>query len=115
MSAADQANTSTGRPTNGPEKGDRYLFGSMDSMAKNQNKLNEVNWGYDQPEGIVLAWISGVLAAGLLVLGASGTLSSWTAAILQNNTNSVATSNAVVLQEKIQAERGTIRKTLNLA
>ena len=51
---------------------------------------------------VPLAWISGVLAAGLLVLGASGTLSSWTAAILQNNTNSVATSNAVVLQEKIQ-------------
>ena len=48
-----------------------------------------------------LAWISGLLAAGLLVLGASGTLSSWTSAILNNNTNTVATTNAVVLQEQV--------------
>jgi NADH-quinone oxidoreductase subunit B len=34
---------------------DRYLFGSLDSFGKNQQMLHEVNWGYDQPEGIVLA------------------------------------------------------------
>lgn len=49
-----------------------------------------------------LTWAAGVVAAGLLALGVTGTLSSWTAAILHNNTNSVATTNAVVLQEKIQ-------------
>ncbi len=48
-------NTSSGRPTEVPQKGDRYLFGSLDSFAKNQEKLREVSWGYDQPEGIVLA------------------------------------------------------------
>ncbi len=36
-------------------QGDRYLFGSLDSFGKNREKLNEVNWGYDQPEGVVLA------------------------------------------------------------
>lgn len=46
-----------------------------------------------------LAWISGAVAAGLLVLGASGTLSSWTTAIIGNNTNTVAVSNAVILKE----------------
>ena len=50
---------------------------------------------------VPLAWLSGLLAAGLLVLGVSGTLSTWTAAILNNNTNTAVTSNAVVLQEKI--------------
>ncbi|MBE7189077.1 hypothetical protein [Jatrophihabitans endophyticus] len=48
-----------------------------------------------------VAWISGAVAAAVLVLGASGTLSTWTAAILNNNTNTVATSNAVVLQEQV--------------
>jgi NADH-quinone oxidoreductase subunit B len=55
MSTVSRDNTSNGRPTEGPEEGDRYLFGSLDSFAKNQEKLKEVNWGYDQPEGIVLA------------------------------------------------------------
>ena len=55
MSIGSEENTSSGRPTEVPQKGDRYLFGSLDSFAKNQEKLREVNWGYDQPEGIVLA------------------------------------------------------------
>lgn len=48
---------------------------------------------------VPLLWISGALAATLLVLGVSGTLSSWTAAILTNDTNTVATANAVILEE----------------
>lgn len=55
MNPSSEQNSSSGRPTGGPEKGDRYLFGSLDSFAKNREKLKEVNWGYDQPEGIVLA------------------------------------------------------------
>ena len=51
---ADQT-TSNGRPVETPQKNDRYFFGSLDSFGKNQTKLNEVSWGYDQPEGIVLA------------------------------------------------------------
>jgi NADH-quinone oxidoreductase subunit B len=34
---------------------DRYFFGALDSFAKNRQKLDEVNWGDEQPEGIVLA------------------------------------------------------------
>ena len=51
---ADQ-NSSSGRPTDVPQPGDRYLFGSLDSFGKNREKLREVNWGYDQQEGVVLA------------------------------------------------------------
>jgi len=36
-------------------KNDRYLFGSLESSATNREKLDEVNWGGDQPEGVVLA------------------------------------------------------------
>ncbi len=38
-----------------PQKSDRYLFGNLDSFGKNRDKVNEVSWGYDQPEGVVLA------------------------------------------------------------
>ena len=55
MSTANQGNSSTGRPPQAPQKGDRRLFGNIDSLAKNQAKVTEVNWGYDQPEGVVLA------------------------------------------------------------
>jgi NADH-quinone oxidoreductase subunit B len=51
---ADQT-SSNGRPTDMPQPGDRYLFGSLDSFGKNREKLREVNWGYDQQEGVVLA------------------------------------------------------------
>ena len=33
---------------------DRYLFGALESSAKNREKLHEVSYGYDQPEGIFL-------------------------------------------------------------
>ena len=54
LPASDHTSTS-GEPTVGRVKDDRYFFGSLDSFGKNREKLNEVNWGYDQPEGIVLA------------------------------------------------------------
>ncbi len=31
---------------------DRYLFGALESSAKNRAKLQEVNYGFDQPEGV---------------------------------------------------------------
>ena len=55
MSLPAQETTSSGRPTEVPQTNDRRFFGTLDSMAKNQDKLTEVSWGYDQPEGIVLA------------------------------------------------------------
>ena len=33
---------------------DRYLFGSLESSAKNHEKLKEVSYGYDQPDGVFL-------------------------------------------------------------
>ena len=33
---------------------DRYLFGALESSAKNRIKLQEVNYGFEQPEGIFL-------------------------------------------------------------
>ena len=33
---------------------DHYLFGALDSSARNRVKLKEVNYGYEEPEGIIL-------------------------------------------------------------
>ena len=33
---------------------DRYLFGALDSSAKNRIKVKEVNYGYEEPEGVFL-------------------------------------------------------------
>ncbi|WP_460845843.1 hypothetical protein [Nocardioides ultimimeridianus] len=46
-----------------------------------------------------LIWISGGLAAVLLILGVSGTLSSWTRAIITNDTNTVQAADSLILQE----------------
>jgi len=37
-----------------PAERDHYLFGALDSSAKNRTKLNEVSYGYEEPEGIIL-------------------------------------------------------------
>ncbi len=55
MNLPAQQTTSSGRPTEGPNKNDRYFFGTLDSSSNNQEKLREVSWGHEQPEGIVLA------------------------------------------------------------
>jgi hypothetical protein len=46
-----------------------------------------------------LIWISGALAAVLLILGVSGTLSDWTKAIITNDTNTVKAADSLILQE----------------
>jgi len=33
---------------------DRYLFGSLESSARNRAKLKEVSYGYEEPEGVLL-------------------------------------------------------------
>jgi NADH-quinone oxidoreductase subunit B len=55
MNSATDPNSSSGRPAAPPPGNDRYVFGALDSSAKNREKLNEVNWGSDQPEGVVMA------------------------------------------------------------
>lgn len=38
----------------GSASSDKYFFGALDSSAKNQEKVREVTFGYEQPEGLVL-------------------------------------------------------------
>jgi NADH-quinone oxidoreductase subunit B len=33
---------------------DRYLFGALESSANNRAKLQEVNYGFEEPEGVIL-------------------------------------------------------------
>ena len=33
---------------------DRYLFGALESSAKNREKVREANYGYEQPEGVFM-------------------------------------------------------------
>ncbi|MBM0123181.1 hypothetical protein [Pimelobacter simplex] len=49
------------------------------------------------PRGLVLG--ASALAAVLLVLSVNGTLSDWTSAVISNDTNTVASTSAVILQE----------------
>ena len=55
MTIGTGQNSSSGRPTEVPQKDDRYVFGTLDSFGKNQDKLKEVSWGTDLPEGVILA------------------------------------------------------------
>ena len=47
----------------------------------------------------LLLLLAGGVSATLLALGANGTLADWTSAVITNSTNSVATAQAVILQE----------------
>ena len=55
MSIDFKETSTNGRPVTGPARSDRYIFGTLDSFGKNRDKIAEVNWGEDQPEGVVLA------------------------------------------------------------
>jgi len=55
MTNSTQQAPSNGLPGKATTPQDRYFFGALDSSADNREKLREVSWGYDQPEGIVLA------------------------------------------------------------
>jgi NADH-quinone oxidoreductase subunit B len=55
MSSPAQQTTSNGRPVPTEGEHDRYFFGSLDSSVDNREKLREVSWGTEQPEGVVLA------------------------------------------------------------
>ena len=55
MTTPAQTTTGNGGPHDAEKRHDRYFFGALDSTVANQDKLREVSWGYDQPEGIVLA------------------------------------------------------------
>jgi NADH-quinone oxidoreductase subunit B len=47
--------STNGQRTGASESKDRYFFGALDSFGKNRDKVDEVNWGEAQPEGVVLA------------------------------------------------------------
>ena len=40
-----------------PVERDRYLFGALDSSAKNRLKVKEATYGYEQPEGVFLTTV----------------------------------------------------------
>jgi hypothetical protein len=46
-----------------------------------------------------LVWMASAFSAAVLILGVNGTLSAWTSAIITNDTNTVATANALILKE----------------
>ena len=41
-------------PTSTQQFKDQYLFGNLESSALNQQKVREVSFGYDQPDGVIL-------------------------------------------------------------
>ena len=55
MSTDPKQTTTNGRPVTATPHHDRYIFGTLDSFAKNREKTDEVDWGNEQPEGVVLA------------------------------------------------------------
>jgi len=55
MSIGPGQNSSNGRPAAIPQQNDRHSFGALTSFGKNQDKLREVSWGTDLPEGVILA------------------------------------------------------------
>ncbi|WP_323791221.1 hypothetical protein [Nocardioides sp.] len=55
--------------------------------------------GAPRSRSVAALWGSGAVAATILVLGVNGTLSSWTSAVIANDTNTVKTAAAVILSE----------------
>ena len=55
MSNNPNETSTNGRPTAANQSNDRYIFGTLDSFGKNRDKVSEVSWGTEQPEGVVLA------------------------------------------------------------
>lgn len=53
----------------------------------------------DIRHGPLLLWVGGIVAAIVLTLSVNGTLSSWTQAIITNDTNTVSTGAGVILKE----------------
>ena len=41
----------------GVSEKDRYLFGALESSGKNRGKLEEVDYGFEQPEGVILTTV----------------------------------------------------------
>lgn len=62
---------------------------------------NHAKGGTHRARGRVvpIVWLASAIAALVMTLGVNGTLSAWTTAIINNNTNTVATATAVILQE----------------
>ena len=52
---AETTTPATTHPTTATSAGkDRYLFGNLESSAQNRQKVQEVSYGYEQPEGVIL-------------------------------------------------------------
>ena len=52
---AETMTPATTHPTTATSAGkDRYLFGNLESSAQNRQKVQEVSYGYEQPDGVIL-------------------------------------------------------------
>ncbi len=52
---AETTTPATTHPTTATSAGkDRYLFGNLESSAQNRQKVQEVSYGYEQPDGVIL-------------------------------------------------------------
>lgn len=65
----------------------------------NPSQTSAAHSGVPRSRSVAALWASGAAAATVLVLGVNGTLSSWTSAVITNDTNTVATAAAVILSE----------------
>jgi len=69
--------------------------------------MNETPDANPRRRSAPLVWLGGAVAATLLILGVTGTLSSWTTAIIGNSNNSAATTTSVALIESQTAPVNT--------
>ena len=61
MTSDSNQTSANGRPVTVPQHSDRYIFGTLDSFGKNRGMVDEVDWGNNQPEGVVLASLDGAI------------------------------------------------------
>lgn len=69
----------------------------MTTRARHSSGHSRSHPGWRRP--VPLLWAACAVAAGVLALGVSGTLASWTTATVTNDASSTATTGAVILRE----------------
>lgn len=69
----------------------------MTTRARHSSGRRRTPCGWPRP--VPLLWTACAVSAGVLALGVSGTLASWTTATVANDTNTAATTGAVILRE----------------
>lgn len=71
----------------------------MGTTARKHRASGPRKAGWQPLHGILLVWATCAVSALVIGLGTTGTLASWTTAVIANDTNAVSTGTAVVLRE----------------